>query len=183
MWFVLILLMSTILVSCSDPITPIQNDLISRTTEEIDEGEKPSETDSSTNLEEVIKTETPDRKDRLGEPNLPGGLERVKPTAGNPVIGEVPGEILADIITDLVGRTETARDSIKVLRAEAVVWNDGSLGCPQPGEYYTQAQVPGYWVVLDAGGDVFDYRVTENGYFTLCEGPGLVQPPPGALKE
>jgi hypothetical protein len=31
------------------------------------------------------------------------------------------------------------------------VWNDGSLGCPEPGMMYTQALVNGYWLIIEAG--------------------------------
>jgi hypothetical protein len=37
-----------------------------------------------------------------------------------------------------------------VVQAEAVTWPDGALGCPEPGIVYTQALVPGYWVVVEA---------------------------------
>ncbi len=43
----------------------------------------------------------------------------------------------------------------------------------KPDEVYTQATVPGYWVVLDAAGQVLDYRATEQGAFRLCEGMAL----------
>ena len=41
---------------------------------------------------------------------------------------------------------------MRLIRDEAVTWSDGSLGCPQPGEYYTQVLVPGYWIVFDVAG-------------------------------
>jgi hypothetical protein len=77
------------------------------------------------------------------------------------------------ILEDMVARTGADPASIEVVRAEAVVWNDGSLGCPQPGMMYTQALVDGYWVVLKAGDREFDYRATQTGYFLLCEGHPL----------
>jgi hypothetical protein len=60
-----------------------------------------------------------------------------------------------------------------VIRDQAVTWSDGSLGCPQPGVFYTQALVPGYWVVLQVGDQEYDYRASERGHFVLCEGGGL----------
>jgi hypothetical protein len=86
------------------------------------------------------------------------------------VTGEVPESLLNKIVDDLVARTGADRQSIEVVRAEAVVWNDGSLGCPQPGMEYTQMLVDGYWVVLRAGGQDYDFRATQAGYFILCEG-------------
>jgi hypothetical protein len=97
-------------------------------------------------------------------------FEFVTPQApGTPAAGEVSAEILDRIVADLTDRTGAARAAVSLLRAEQVVWNDGSLGCPQPGMMYTQALVSGYWVVLETGGREYDYRATEGGYFMVCE--------------
>ncbi len=66
-------------------------------------------------------------------------------------------------------RTGGAKSDIKVLRAEAITWPDGSMGCPQPGQVYTQATVNGYWVILGHAGREYDYRAAASGYFVLCE--------------
>ncbi len=63
-----------------------------------------------------------------------------------------------------------------MVRAESAVWNDGALGCPEPGMMYTQALVNGYWVVIDAAGQNYDFRVDSRGNFRLC-GPGQGRPP------
>jgi hypothetical protein len=73
------------------------------------------------------------------------------------------------ILDDVKARSDIERDVITVVRAEAVIWNDGSLGCPQPGMTYTQAPVAGYWVELSYDGELFDYRANESGFFFLCE--------------
>lgn len=113
------------------------------------------------------------------EPERPApsvrGVEPV-PSASGPAAGEVPGDLLARIVADAAGRAGVASDELEVVRAEAIIWNDGSLGCPQPGEVYTMALVPGYHVELAGDGLEFDYRATENGNFLLCENAG---PPSG----
>jgi hypothetical protein len=87
------------------------------------------------------------------------------------VTGEVPQGILDEILADASERAGVAVEEITVRRSEATTWSDGSLGCPQPGEVYTQAIVDGYWVELEApDGTVLDYRVGNSGYFKLCEG-------------
>lgn len=97
------------------------------------------------------------------------------PTSAAPaVIGEVPEEIMTAVLEDLSTTQNMLRDAMTVIRAEAIIWSDGSLGCPQPGEVYTQATVPGYWIVLEANGRTYDYRAAENGAFILCEN---AQPP------
>lgn len=85
--------------------------------------------------------------------------------------GEVPADLLETIIDDAAGRAGVSPAEVEVVQARAVVWSDASLGCPQPGMFYTQALVSGYHVILSAGGQTFDYRVGSNNYFTLCTNP------------
>ncbi len=103
--------------------------------------------------------------------------ERLPPESPAQVTGEVPGSLLAAIDTDLAARLGIAAGEARVVIAEARQWNDGSLGCPQPGVMYTQAIVPGYRVVLEHAGRRYDYRASERGYFTLCGEPALPRPP------
>ena len=47
-------------------------------------------------------------------------------------------------------------------------WNDGSLGCPEPGHFYTQALVEGWQAVVRAGTTLYDYRGAGMTTFKLC---------------
>ena len=62
-------------------------------------------------------------------------------------------------------------DEIEFVTAEAVTWSDGSLGCPEEGQAYTQALVPGYRVVLDVAGDEVAYHASDSGDFRPCAHP------------
>lgn len=86
--------------------------------------------------------------------------------------GEIPDEIMAAVMADAERETGADPASIEVVQAEPVTWNDGSLGCPEPGMSYTQALVDGYHVVLDVGGERLDYRIGQGGAFRLCDVPG-----------
>jgi hypothetical protein len=110
---------------------------------------------------EVLPTRPPD--------NLPPGLEPIPSQEVTPVVGEVPSQLMDKILADLEKRLGVNRQAIQVERAEAVVWNNGSLGCPVPGQFYTQALVNGYWVVLRVDSKDYDYRASQSGFFTLCE--------------
>ncbi len=79
-----------------------------------------------------------------------------------------PQSLLSQILADAAVRAGVSADTITVVQSEAIVWNDGSLGCPQPGFAYTQALVPGYHVILDAAGQKYDYHTSETR-FILCE--------------
>jgi len=92
------------------------------------------------------------------------------PPSEEPIIGEVPAEILANIVADASERTGADAAEIDVVQAEAITWTDGSLGCPEPGMAYTQALVDGYHVIVAAGDTEVDYRVGAGGGFRVCEG-------------
>jgi len=88
----------------------------------------------------------------------------------------VPKGILDPILENAAKLANVSREKLAIVRAESVVWSDGSLGCPEPGMQYTQALVNGYWVIIDAAGQKYDYRGGSGGSFRLCpEGRG--QPP------
>ena len=72
-------------------------------------------------------------------------------------------------IDDLSKRTGIPKSDIKVVSVEAVQWPDTSLGCPQPDKMYAQVVVPGYRIILEAGGQTYDYH-------SAGAGVGLCQP-------
>jgi hypothetical protein len=119
---------------------------------------------------------TPDRSIRI-EASDDEELPEVAPTIeSQPSTGEVPDDVMQVIMDDFAQFTGSSRASIEVVRAEAAVWSDGSLGCPKPGEVYTQSPTQGYWVVLSHNGKEYDYRATNSSYFFLCNNP----PSPGS---
>ncbi len=91
------------------------------------------------------------------------------PPSDEPVTGEVPAEIMADLVADAAERTGADAEAFEVVQAMAITWNDGSLGCPEPGMAYTMALVEGYHVILESADEELDYRVTADGGFRLCE--------------
>lgn len=109
---------------------------------------------------------------------LPDRIEAGNSVTPEPAVidSSVPAKLVNKIRADLADRAGAPPSQVErelsLLRAEPVVWNDGSLGCPKPGEVYTQALVNGYWIVLGYDGKSWDYRANEKGYFILCEGAG-----------
>lgn len=88
----------------------------------------------------------------------------------------VPQGILEPILKEAAALANVRREQLVVVSAEPVVWNDGSLGCPELGMMYTQALVNGYWVVIAAAGHTYDFRVGRGGTFQLCP-QGRGRPP------
>ncbi|MCY4080515.1 MAG: hypothetical protein OXF54_09745 [Caldilineaceae bacterium] len=70
---------------------------------------------------------------------------------------------------DLMQTAGADSDEITLVSTEEVEWGDTSLGCPHPDEMYAQMITPGYFIVLESGGNTYDYHTSDDP-----EGP-LVQ--------
>lgn len=77
-------------------------------------------------------------------------------------------------VDDLAGRLGIEPGAVSVVEARAVTWGDSSLGCPEPGMQYLQRLVDGSLVVLEAGGQRFEYHGGDPLFY--CENP---TPPSG----
>ncbi len=91
--------------------------------------------------------------------------EETAPVQGS---GEVPPQLLAIFQDDLARRALVKPDAITVVSATEQQWPDGAMGCPQPGQMYTQMIVPGYRVVLQASGNRYAYHSDTRGNFVVC---------------
>lgn len=93
---------------------------------------------------------------------------------------EVEGAALAD----LASRLGVTPEEISVVRVRQVDWPDASLGCPEEGMAYAQVVTPGFQVLLQVDGRVFDYHAGSEGEVFLCpsgekDGGYDFVPPPG----
>ena len=83
----------------------------------------------------------------------------------------LPAAIIDPIVADAAARLAVDPSAVKIVAAEARTFSDGSLGCPRPGEMYTQAIVDGYQVIVEGDGRQLDYRGSGPGRFRICENP------------
>jgi hypothetical protein len=104
----------------------------------------------------------------VGSASKSVGVQQAPAVTAEPVQGDVPAEMLDQLRSELASQKGLAAKDVKVVSAEAVNWPNGALGCPKPGSMYTQAIVPGYRVVLEAGGERFNYHASKRGQFKLC---------------
>lgn len=102
----------------------------------------------------------------LGDP-VPDSL----PPASPPPASDPEFEIVAQAQADLSDRIGVPADEITVVGVESVTWNDGSLGCPEPGMMYTQALVDGRRIVLESGDTEYRYHSNMEGPPFLCDRP------------
>jgi hypothetical protein len=114
----------------------------------------------------------------------PPDLTQPTPSEGDPTMPDatptppagMPAGLFIEMLEQAAAIAGVTAAEVSVQRAQAVTWNDGSLGCPEPGQMYTQALVDGYWVVLQAGGQELDFRASQQGEVKLCP-PGQGRPP------
>lgn len=83
----------------------------------------------------------------------------------------LPASITDPVVADAAARLGVDPSAVKIVTAEARTYGDGSLGCPRPGEMYTQAVVDGYQVIVEVDGSRLDYRGSGPGRFRICEDP------------
>ncbi|MDY6877643.1 MAG: hypothetical protein SWK90_15785 [Chloroflexota bacterium] len=104
----------------------------------------------------------------------------VNPTIPSPSNPALQGLVM-QAKEDLAMRLSVRVDQIDLIEAEAVIWPDSSLGCPQPGMMYTQVQHDGSLVRLRIGKRIYNYHSGGNRPPFLCEqatqGDDLVSPP------
>jgi hypothetical protein len=96
------------------------------------------------------------------------------PSSGPPATSPDPAlaAIVDPVVADAAARLGVAPAAVVVVSVDAVTWSDGALGCPSPGELYTQALVSGHRILVASGGPdgtTLDYRVTGPGAFRVCE--------------
>lgn len=127
----------------------------------------------------IVTPETPENNDNENPVGEGAGDNESMETPDNnndsmetPILssGEVPQEFFDAVLDDLLTQTGGARSDVEVIQAESVTWNDGSLGCPQPGVMYTQAIIDGYQVQFRLDGQTYDYHLSDRGAFVLCGG-------------
>ena len=88
-----------------------------------------------------------------------------------------PAQLAA--VTSLSDQLSLAVDQIKLVSTEAVTWPDGCLGIVRMGVMCTQAEVPGFKIILDAEGQEYEYHTNQDGSVVLlaegAENPGAVE--------
>ncbi|MGN6218697.1 MAG: hypothetical protein ACTHNQ_04270 [Microbacterium sp.] len=98
-------------------------------------------------------------------------FERVTPAPTDETTTGAPADVSQArwdaIVADLAARGVTGTPVL--VSAVAVTWNSGALGCPQPGNSYTQAVVDGMRVIVDVDGTSYDYRFGRSDSPRLCE--------------
>lgn len=136
-----------------------------------DSGTAATETDQSTREDTTVTTTSPNPDD-LAPTDTTIASEPLPSSTTTTAASMTPRglePLVAIAVEDLAGRLNVAPSDVVVVSVESVVWPDGSLGCPQPGMGYTQAQVDGSLIVLSVRGVSYDYHSGGVRVPFLCE--------------
>jgi hypothetical protein len=79
--------------------------------------------------------------------------------------------------SDLAQHSGIDGEAVTVVDARAVTWPNGAMGCPEEGMMYTQALVPGYYILLEAEGERHAYHAGRNGQPFHCPTDRSQKPP------
>jgi len=92
-----------------------------------------------------------------------------KPTPTHVAVDLTPAQRAA--LMALAEQLNLSVDKITVVSTEAVTWPDGCLGIVRMGALCTQAQVPGFKIVLEADGQKYEFHTNQVGSIVqLAEG-------------
>lgn len=126
----------------------------------------PSTTPSPTASPQVpVATPSPTASPTPPSPTSPAQATPSVPDVG----GEVPQALIVEMMQQTADATGVNMAELRVVQASAVTWGDGSLGCPKPDVSYIQVLIDGYWVILEAGGERYDFRADGEGRWKLCD--------------
>jgi hypothetical protein len=103
-----------------------------------------------------------------------------------PTPGAEPPEAIQAVLWQLAGQFRVHPDLVHLVRWERVDWPDGCLGIPMR-DACTQAVVPGYRIVVEVGGQEYEYNSTlpdaQPYRLLLAAGPDLGIEEPALQRE
>ena len=80
-------------------------------------------------------------------------------------------DIVNQAISTLAEKLNIPSNEILLISAQAVVWSDSSLGCPQPNMNYLMVLTDGYRIVLAFDDEPYYYHANQRGYGIFCDSP------------
>ena len=115
-----------------------------------------------------IETNAPQPKGSVTQTSIPTSIpEEPDMTPDTPV--DASAEKMIELVrSHLAEKVGMATEQILLSEVKAVVWRDASLGCPKPAVDYIQVETPGYRIVLEAGGNTYNYHTDQDKRFVLC---------------
>ena len=111
-------------------------------------------------------------------------------TLGSQIAGGEPVAILTPVTPDaskdagstarreLGARLGVAPEDLVLVHSLSLQFNDGGMGCPEPGFSYTMAIIPGYVLLYEVNGTRYPFHVSTDGrIYADCRGENNVAAP------
>lgn len=114
--------------------------------------------------------DTPRTPHGIAPPTRIPDIETMAPLpAGEPVTtAQIPPAVRRAVVADAAKRFKVAESAVVLVRAEQLIWSDGSLGCPEPGRMYTQTLVPGFRLAATTTAGQLTYHTDSRGNAVTC---------------
>lgn len=109
---------------------------------------------------------------RIPDPVAPTALPAGQPVA----ITALSSDLRRAVADDAARRFGVLARDVVLSDAEQVTWGDSSLGCPEPGQMYAQALVPGFRVVANTTQGKLVYHTDEGRRVASCGSRHRPQP-------
>lgn len=99
---------------------------------------------------------------------VPASAARTTVAVASPGIPSNALQLVGRAKQDVATRVSVPVDQVQVVSVTRVAWPDSSLGCPKPGQMYSQIVTPGYKIVLQADGTTYEYHTDLTQRVTAC---------------
>ena len=103
-----------------------------------------------------------------------GGSQTPTPTPPTSAVAVVPtlnpdAQVAVDAaMRDVAAHLGVDPSALRVDQVEPRQWSDSSLGCPQPGNLYSQIVTPGFLIVISSSTKQLEYHADARGHVVLC---------------
>jgi hypothetical protein len=102
-------------------------------------------------------------------PSTPTPAAAPSPVPGaSPVVPPESAAAVDAAFADAATHLSVNRDTLRVDQVVSRDWPDSSLGCPQPGQLYSQVVTPGFVVIIVSGSHQLEYHTDSRSRVTLC---------------
>lgn len=118
-----------------------------------------------------------DPGDDATTPELPTQPSEDPTDDGSDTAAPPTEDLVQAAVDDLAEREDVDPGDVQAGQLEQVTWPDGSVGCPIPGQAYTQALIEGTRLVLTVDGTDYAYHGQGEEPLEYCAEPA--DPAPG----
>ena len=86
-----------------------------------------------------------------------------------PMTPDAAAQKMVDLVKEnLTQRLGMPVEQIILVEVRQTVWRDAGLGCPKPAVDYIPLETPGYKIVLEVGGQIYNYHTDQVKRFVIC---------------